>query len=132
MAFGFTPWKQRNLRRFLAGSQLQFRAPWQRIPRGVDAVVVWGRRADRGCLRPLRVELPVLQVEDGFLRSVGLGADLVDPVSWVVDHRGVYDAIQPSVWKYAGDEPVDTVNSESCGVASALGEGGDHQIQPPG
>jgi capsular polysaccharide export protein len=39
----------------------------------------------------------VLQVEDGFLRSVGLGADLVDPVSWVVDHQGVYyDATRPS------------------------------------
>ena len=45
VAFGFTPWKQRNLRRFLSGSQLHFRAPWRRLPRRVDAVVVWGRRA---------------------------------------------------------------------------------------
>ena len=84
VAFGFTPWKQRNLRRFLAGSQLRFRAPWRRIPHGVDAVVVWGRSAKPRLLEAAaRRQLPVLQVEDGFLRSVGLGADLVDPVSWV-------------------------------------------------
>ena len=59
--------------------------------------MVWGGVPDRGCLRRCAAKLPVLQVEDGFLRSVGLGADLVDPVSWVVDHQGVYyDAIQPS------------------------------------
>ncbi|AII48503.1 sugar transporter [Synechococcus sp. KORDI-52] len=98
VAFGFTPWKQRSLRRFLAGSQLRFRAPWRRIPLGVDAVVVWGRRARPRLLEAAaRRKLPVLQVEDGFLRSVGLGADLVDPVSWVVDHQGVYyDATRPS------------------------------------
>ena len=98
VAFGFTPWKQRNLRRFLGGSQLRFRAPWRRIPQGVDAVVVWGRRARPRLLKAAaRRQLPVLHVEDGFLRSVGLGADLVDPVSWVVDHQGVYyDATRPS------------------------------------
>ena len=98
VAFGFTPWKQRNLRRFLGGSQLRFRAPWRRIPQGVDAVVVWGRRARPRLLEAAaRRQLPVLHVEDGFLRSVGLGADLVDPVSWVVDHQGVYyDATRPS------------------------------------
>jgi capsular polysaccharide export protein len=38
-----------------------------------------------------------LHLEDGFLRSVGLGADLVRPVSWVVDRRGIYfDATRPS------------------------------------
>ena len=98
VAFGFTPWKQRNLRRFLGGSQLRFRAPWRRIPHGVDAVVIWGRRARPRLLEAAaRRQLPVLHVEDGFLRSVGLGADLVDPVSWVVDHQGVYyDATRPS------------------------------------
>jgi capsular polysaccharide export protein len=36
-------------------------------------------------------------MEDGFLRSVGLGADLVRPVSWVIDSRGIYyDATRPS------------------------------------
>jgi capsular polysaccharide export protein len=40
---------------------------------------------------------PLIHVEDGFLRSVGLGADLIQPVSWVMDQRGIYfDASQPS------------------------------------
>ena len=97
-AFGFTPWKQKSLRRFLAGSDVRFR--WARsLPgRRTDAVAVWGRRA-----RPLLLtkvqqrQLPVLRIEDGFLRSVGLGADLIDPISWVVDRTGMYyDATAPS------------------------------------
>jgi capsular polysaccharide export protein len=32
----------------------------------------------------------LLRVEDGFLRSVGLGANLIAPISWVVDRRGLY------------------------------------------
>jgi capsular polysaccharide export protein len=39
----------------------------------------------------------IVRVEDGFLRSVGLGADLVRPLSWVMDGRGIYyDAMRPS------------------------------------
>jgi capsular polysaccharide export protein len=90
-AFGFTPWKQRVLRRFLAGSQLRFRFPWQRPGRGAALVAIWGRRARPGLLRAVaRRRLPLLHVEDGFLRSVGLGADLIDPISWVIDRRGIY------------------------------------------
>ena len=39
----------------------------------------------------------VVRVEDGFLRSVGLGADLVAPLSWTIDTTGIYyDASRPS------------------------------------
>jgi capsular polysaccharide export protein len=31
-----------------------------------------------------------IQVEDGFIRSVGLGAALAKPYSWVFDRRGIY------------------------------------------
>jgi capsular polysaccharide export protein len=97
-AFGFTPWKQRVLRRFLAGPQLRFRFPWQRPGRSAALVAVWGRRASPGLLRLVeRRRLALLHVEDGFLRSVGLGADLIDPISWVLDRRGIYyDATAPS------------------------------------
>jgi glycosyltransferase involved in cell wall biosynthesis len=38
-----------------------------------------------------------IRVEDGFIRSIGLGAELVQPISWVFDTRGLYfDATQPS------------------------------------
>jgi capsular polysaccharide export protein len=39
----------------------------------------------------------LLRIEDGFLRSVGLGANLIAPISWVVDRSGIYyDAGAPS------------------------------------
>jgi capsular polysaccharide export protein len=64
----------------------------------MNAVAVWGRRGKPRVLRAAdRRQLPILQVEDGFLRSVGLGADLINPISWVVDARGMYyDATVPS------------------------------------
>jgi capsular polysaccharide export protein len=40
-------------------------------------------------------------MEDGFLRSVGLGAELTRPLSWVVDQRGIYyDATRTSDLEY--------------------------------
>jgi capsular polysaccharide export protein len=39
----------------------------------------------------------LLHVEDGFVRSVGLGSDLIRPQSLVLDERGIYfDATHPS------------------------------------
>ena len=97
-AFGFTPWKQRVLRRFLPVRRLRFRFTWQRPGRSAALVAIWGRRGRPGLLRAVeRRRLPLLHVEDGFLRSVGLGADLIDPISWVLDRRGIYyDANGPS------------------------------------
>lgn len=41
--------------------------------------------------------LPLLRMEDGFIRSVGLGANLVAPLSLVVDDLGIYfNAENPS------------------------------------
>ncbi|MCP9888274.1 capsular polysaccharide biosynthesis protein [Cyanobium sp. ATX 6A2] len=97
-AFGFTPWKQRVLRRFLAGSRLRFKFQWQGAGHRAQALAVWGRRARPQLLEAAgRRALPLLHAEDGFLRSVGLGADLIDPISWVIDRRGIYyDASAPS------------------------------------
>ncbi|BEV36770.1 capsular polysaccharide biosynthesis protein [Synechococcus sp. M16CYN] len=97
-AFGFTPWKQRSLQRFMAGSCVRFPMPWHTLGRQVDAVAVWGRRGRRRVIQAAdQRRLPILRVEDGFLRSVGLGADLIDPISWVVDGSGAYyDATKPS------------------------------------
>ena len=96
-AFGFTPWKARQLRSFIPrakGQGLHFRPRHGRPSTRVDAALVWGRRLTQGVLR---AGSPTIQVEDGFLRSVGLGADLVDPLSWVFDHSRIYyDARGPS------------------------------------
>ncbi|WP_373976108.1 hypothetical protein NT239_04845 [Chitinibacter sp. SCUT-21] len=50
-------------------------------------LVVWGMRDVSAC-QPRLASL--IRVEDGFLRSVGLGADLIRPLSWVLDRQGIY------------------------------------------
>jgi capsular polysaccharide export protein len=56
-----------------------------------DTVIVWGadKPAGLGGLAS-RYGLRVLQAEDGFVRSVGLGSDMIRPLSLVLDERGVY------------------------------------------
>lgn len=81
------------MRRFLAGSEVTFVRRAEQVPPGA-ALAVWGYRPIPGRLAD---GVRVLRLEDGFLRSVGLGADLIRPASWVVDGRGMYyDARRPS------------------------------------
>ncbi len=59
---------------------------------------VWKSRADPAAIRELQAsKARLIEVEDGFIRSTGLGADCVPPLSIVVDRRGVYfDPNHPS------------------------------------
>ncbi len=92
-ACGFSLWKKPIVRRFLAGSHVVFVRSSSKVPRG-GTLVVWGRKAIPGKMHD---GIRLIRLEDGFLRSVGLGADLIRPVSWVIDTRGIYfDATQPS------------------------------------
>lgn len=61
-------------------------------------VVHWGQRMSPAARAAVRREgVPLLCMEDGFLRSNVLGSDLTRPLSVVVDSRGIYyDATQPS------------------------------------
>ncbi|WCL55103.1 capsular polysaccharide biosynthesis protein [Gimibacter soli] len=54
-----------------------------------DAIAVWGRKLDK-LVETLPGHVPVWRIEDGFLRSVGLGSDLRRPSSLVVDGEGIY------------------------------------------
>jgi capsular polysaccharide export protein len=61
------------------------------------AVAAWGRRAD--VIRPAASaeDVPVITMEDGFLRSVGLGAGFTPALSYVFDQTGIYyDPAHPS------------------------------------
>jgi len=90
---GVSLWKRGLMRTFFQGSAVRFVRRAQEVPPGA-MVAVWGHRPMRGALRH---GTSVIHVEDGFLRSVGLGADLVRPLSWVADSRGIYyDATAPS------------------------------------
>ena len=92
-ACDFSIWKKPIVRRFFAGSRVVFVRSASQVPAD-STLLVWGRKPVPGKL-PAGVQL--IHLEDGFLRSVGLGADLTRPVSWVIDNRGIYyDATQPS------------------------------------
>lgn len=94
-AVGFSDWKQPVAKRFFAGSTLDF-LPLPAALADGQARAVWGRPAP-GHPVLAGAEGRVLRVEDGFLRSVGLGAHWVEPLSWVIDRRGMYyDASAPS------------------------------------
>jgi capsular polysaccharide export protein len=97
-ALGIAFWKQAALAPLLwgGGEPLAF---WRTAPERPDGpVAVWRTRADAEELRRLEQQgAPIIEVEDGFLRSAGLGADCVPPLSITVDRLGAYfDPAQPS------------------------------------
>lgn len=65
-----------------------------------SVIVVWGRRSwsyQKGVQIAQKIHAAIWTIEDGFIRSVGLGKDGFQPLSLVVDKRGIYfDAFAPS------------------------------------
>ncbi|MBN3789407.1 capsular polysaccharide biosynthesis protein [Burkholderia sp. Ac-20353] len=53
-------------------------------------VVLWGARHPEVAAVARELNLPVLRMEDGFIRSVGLGSNLIAPLSLVIDDLGIY------------------------------------------
>lgn len=92
-AVGFSAWKRPIVSDYFSGSAVRFVRRAGTLAAG-ETAVVWSRKPLSGALPP---GSPVVRVEDGFLRSAGLGADLVRPLSWVMDTRGIYfDSTVPS------------------------------------
>lgn len=55
------------------------------------SIAIWPSRASPSLIAGARGQgVPLVRVEDGFVRSVGLGVDLVPPSSVVVDVRGIH------------------------------------------
>lgn len=96
MAYGFSRWKQPFVREFLAGRQLAFSQTLPPVIPHHQSLVIWGHKHSDE-IEKLEIQGSILRIEDGFLRSVGLGADLIRPLSWVIDPEGIYyDARTPS------------------------------------
>lgn len=69
--------------------------PWGRV----DAAIGWGRKDTSIPARSYaqKKAIPYIALEDGFLRSFGLGVTGTPPLSLVMDKTGIYyDAQQPS------------------------------------
>lgn len=94
VAYGFSRWKRSFIKDFLAFPQVELSFKQWFKPNKDQAIVAWGKKA--ALLKQQGFQY-VWTVEDGFLRSLGLGAKLIRPFSLVFDDIGIYyDATRPS------------------------------------
>lgn len=101
---GFRRWKAANVKAMLSlhpGKVLFVKnAAAARVlqPGGEDCLICWGRVPPVGVQELADAAgVRLLRMEDGFVRSVGLGSDLIPPQSFVLDAKGIYfDPGQPS------------------------------------
>lgn len=104
--FGFSIWKRKFMFPFL-GKNLNFISTFSKNPLqqalnlGLNkdsAIYIWGKKeypqVQKWCDKN---SVNIIRVEDGFIRSVGLGSDLTRPYSLVFDDVGIYfDTTSPS------------------------------------
>ena len=100
--FGFSTWKHAFIKPFIKEVNiLHFINPLfsqnylkKAMDRGLDSesvIYIWGKKPFDEVERYAdEYNIPIYRVEDGFVRSVGLGSDLTQPYSLVVDSRGIY------------------------------------------
>lgn len=97
-ALGFSFWKQQHVApllwgggdfRFLKSADIAARAP---------SIAIWRSKTPQRVLAELEAaSVKLVEVEDGFLRSRGLGADCIPPLSLTVDRLGAhFDPAKPS------------------------------------
>lgn len=112
-AVGFARWKRRTVEPLLWGAAcLLGLAQKGAHPNRSRHIAVWKSRVPTGKLAELEGNgAELIEVEDGFIRSMGLGADCVPPLSIVVDRLGIYfDPSRPSALERLleeGDFPAD-------------------------
>lgn len=104
IAIGYRRWKADNVRPFLrsAAGEPHFvrdaAAAVELNPTPEDRLVVWGTDVPTSVMSLARsTGAKLVRMEDGFIRSVGLGSDFIPPSALVLDHEGLYfDPRQPS------------------------------------
>lgn len=83
----------------LLGQPVRRLSRWRLVGQPVGAVAGWGLKPSTRRARALatRLHVPFIALEDGFLRSVGLGVAGHAPLSLMIDDLGIYyDASRPS------------------------------------
>lgn len=103
-AIGFRPWKRAAVRNALAAphSSVRFHGGVDAAERDAVAqggrILIWaGKEGTETSQRLATAKAPVWRMEDGFVRSRGLGSDFHLPASIVLDDLGIYfDRHRPS------------------------------------
>lgn len=102
VCMGMSFWKRRRIAQFFPGVRPLFTnnvsAALRRASRRGGQIAVWSSREPVLLAgRAAAAGVAIVRVEDGFLRSAGLGADFVPGASITADCRGVhYDPARPS------------------------------------
>lgn len=100
-AFGFRPWKQKDVLPF-------FKTPFNQVLYVKNAeqaienkaildnknakILVWSykNQEDIDIIKSHNPNIPILRCEDGFIRSYGLGSDFIKPYSLAIDKNELY------------------------------------------
>ena len=94
-AINLTPWKARQINRFVypvTGKRVKF---FKSFKSKMKNIIVWGKNTQ--IEKNISTKVDLISVEDGFIRSVGLGGDLYPPLSLLFDKKGIhYDASRAS------------------------------------
>lgn len=86
---GIAHWKKPTVTPLLwAGSKVPYGRAINDLPEGAS-VAIWRARLTAAQARAIaQRDPPIVEIEDGFIRSAGLGADCVPPLSIIVDASG--------------------------------------------
>ena len=94
---GIRRWKKPHFRAFLSGTATTLQFIWDFDEALVTAkslnarLAVWAAKCTDGDVAKARkAGVSLLRVEDGFIRSIGLGSDYETPYSLVTDSEGIY------------------------------------------
>lgn len=104
VAIGFRRWKKPHVEAFLSGTESSLEFVWdledglsRAEKEGAEAVIWSGKCTDEVVDNAKVKGLRLVRMEDGFIRSVGLGSDFNHPYSLVLDPDGIYyDPKRPS------------------------------------
>lgn len=97
IAYGFKKWKAFNVKPFFSLHPdrvflvSHVKALHRLLLQENDRIVCWGNQLPVELLKTAQENKnSILYAEDGFIRSVGLGSDLIRPLSLVFDKKGIY------------------------------------------
>ncbi len=98
---GISFWKKRRIADFLGETPIyasSAAAAVRAARRRGGGIAVWPSRAPAGLdQKAAEAGVKLFRIEDGFIRSRGLGADFIPPASVIIDGRGIYyDTREPS------------------------------------